>query len=75
MTPEEFQKFYPLLADWLRTTLAAHEGAAQTVASRGFLRLPLYFTAENFSVDESHLNRPIAIPTVILVGTDALCRF
>ena len=49
MTPEEFQKFYPLLADWLRTTLAAHEGAAQTVASRGFLRLPLYFTAETLA--------------------------
>jgi hypothetical protein len=49
MTPEEFQKFYPLLADWLRTTLAAHAGAAQTVASRGFLRLPLFFTAETLA--------------------------
>lgn len=49
MTPEEFQKFYPLLSDWLRTTLAAHAGAAQTVASRGFLRLPLYFAAETLA--------------------------
>jgi hypothetical protein len=49
MTPEEFQKFYPLLVDWLRTTLAAQAGAAQPVASRGFLRLPLYFTAETLT--------------------------
>jgi hypothetical protein len=46
MTPEDFQKFYPLLIDWLRTTLATYAGRTQTVASRAFPRLPLYFTAE-----------------------------
>jgi hypothetical protein len=49
MTPEEFQKFYPLLSEWLRTTLAVHAGAARTVASRAFPRLPLYFTADTLA--------------------------
>ena len=44
MTPDEVQKFYPLLFDWLRATLAMHSKAARTVASCGFSRLPLYFT-------------------------------
>ena len=49
MTPEEFQKFYPLVVNWIRITLTAHAGSAQTVASRGFPRLPLYFTAETLA--------------------------
>jgi hypothetical protein len=49
MTPEEFQKFYPLLIDWLRATLSAHAGAARTVASCGFLRLPHYFNDETLT--------------------------
>ena len=37
MTPQEFQKFYPLIAQWLRETLAAHARSARAVASCGFL--------------------------------------
>lgn len=49
MTPQEFQKFYPLIARWLRETLAAHARSARAVASCGFLGLPLYFKAETLS--------------------------
>lgn len=49
MTPQEFQKFYPLIAQWLRETLAAHARSARAVASCGFLGLPLYFKAETLS--------------------------
>jgi len=45
MTPEEFQKYYPRLLGWIDTTLRAHAENARTVASRGFSRLPLYFSA------------------------------
>jgi hypothetical protein len=45
MTPEEFQKYYPRLLGWIDTTLRAHAENARTVASRGFPRLPLYFSA------------------------------
>ena len=50
MTPQEFQKFYPLIAQWLRETLAAHARSARAVASCGFLGLPLYFKAETLSL-------------------------
>ena len=43
-SPEEFAKFYPPLLDWIRTTLIGSMHIAQTVASRRFSRLPLYFT-------------------------------
>jgi hypothetical protein len=49
MTQQEFQKFYPLLIDWLRATLMAHARAARTVASCAFPRLPLYFTADTLA--------------------------
>lgn len=43
MTPEEFQAHYPQVIGWIRSTLQAHEGGAKSVASAGFVRLPLYF--------------------------------
>jgi hypothetical protein len=50
MTPQEFQKFYPLVIEWLRTTLMTHAGIARTVASCVFPRLPLYFTADTLAL-------------------------
>jgi hypothetical protein len=44
MSPEEFSKYYPPLIDWIRNTLATTAHEANTVASFGFSRLPLYFT-------------------------------
>ena len=46
VTPEEFQVFYPPVIGWIRLTLAAHEKNAKSVASVGFVRLPLYFSDE-----------------------------
>ena len=46
MTPEEFQKYYPRLLGWIDATLRTHAGDARTIASRGFPRLPRYFSAD-----------------------------
>ncbi len=46
MTPEEFNKFYPPLADWINRTLVDHAESMRSVASAGFPRLPLYFSQE-----------------------------
>ena len=75
MTPEEFQKFYPLLVDWLRTTLAAHAGAAQTVASRGFSRLPLYFTAETLASTKVVLADQLPVPPLSSWGLTRFADF
>ena len=53
MTPQEFKKFYPLIARWLRETLTAHAHSARAVASCGFLGLPLYFKAETLKFGKS----------------------
>ena len=49
MTPEEFQKFYPLLLGWIDATLRAQSENTRTVVSRGFPRLPLYFSADTLT--------------------------
>jgi hypothetical protein len=46
MTPEEFAAVYPLVLRWIRQTLADHAQSAKPVASRGFKRLPLYFSQQ-----------------------------
>ena len=68
MAPEEFAKFYPPLLDWIRTTLAASAHVAQTVASRGFSRLPLYFTEEILASTKVVLADPLPMPPLSSMG-------
>ena len=75
MSPEEFAKFYPPLLAWIRNTLTASASVAQTVASRGFSRLPLYFTEETLAIDKSRFSRSVANATPIFHGVSALRRF
>jgi hypothetical protein len=72
MSPEEFAKFYPPLIDWIRNTLTASAPVAQTVASRGFLRLPLYFTQKALASAKVVLVDPLPIPPLSSMG---LARF
>ncbi|MGC1892408.1 MAG: hypothetical protein WA763_01745 [Pseudolabrys sp.] len=71
MTPEEFQKFYPALLGWIDITLRAHAGT-QTVISRGFPRLPLYFSADTLASAKVVLVDKLPIPPLSSWG---LIRF
>ncbi|MGB8112076.1 MAG: hypothetical protein WCF41_22770 [Pseudolabrys sp.] len=62
MTPEEFQKFYPVLLGWIDITLRAHAANTQTVISRGFPRLPLYFSADTLASAKVVLVDKLPIP-------------
>jgi len=68
MAPEEFAKFYPPLLDWIRNTLAASAHVVQTVASRGFSRLPLYFTEETLASTKVVLADPLPMPPLSSMG-------
>ncbi len=68
MTPEDFQKFYPLVANWIQNTLAAYAGAAQTVASRGFSRLPRCFTAKTLASAKVVLVDRLPVPPLSAMG-------
>jgi hypothetical protein len=72
MSPEEFAKFYPPLLDWIQTTLTASAPVAQTVASRGFSRLPLYFTEKTLASTKVVLVDPLPMPPLSSMG---LVRF
>ena len=72
MSPEEFAKFYPPLIAWIRNMLTASAPAAQTVASRGFSRLPIYFTEKTLASAKVVLVDPLPMPPLSSIG---LARF
>ena len=68
MSPEEFAKYYPPLLDWIQTTLTASANVAQTIASRGFSRLPLYFTEKTLASTKVVLVDPLPMPPLSSMG-------
>ena len=72
MSPEEFAKFYPPLFNWIRTTLTTTAHMVRPVASRGFSRLPLYFTEELLESTKVVLVDQLPIPPLAAMG---LMRF
>jgi hypothetical protein len=75
MPPEEFAKFYPPLLDWIRTTLTTSAHVAQTVASRGFSRLPLYFTEKTLASTKVVLLDPLPMPPLSSMGLARFAEF
>ena len=72
MTEQEFRAAYPLIAGWIKKTLAEHATAARPVASFGFSRLPSYY-------DEQTLvsSKVVSVPRVPMPPLSAmgLARF
>ena len=75
MTPEEFQKYYPRLLGWIDATLRAHPGNPRTVASRGFPRLPLYFSADTLTSAKVVLVDQLPIPPLLSWGLTRFAEF
>jgi len=75
MFPEEFAKFYPRLLDWIRTTLTANTHVAQTVASREFSRLPLYFSEKTLASTKVVLVDPLPMPPLSSMGLARFANF
>ena len=75
MTPEEFQKYYPRLLGWIDVTLKTHEANARTVVSRGFPRLPLYFSADTLTSAKVVLVDQLPIPPLSSWGLTRFADF
>jgi hypothetical protein len=75
MTPEEFQRYYPRLLGWIDATLRAHAANAQTVISRGFPRLPLYFGANTLTSAKVVLVDQLPIPPLSSWGLTRFADF
>jgi hypothetical protein len=75
MSPEEFAKFYPPLLEWIRTTLTVKVHAAQSIASLGFSRLPLYFTENTLESTKVVLVDPLPMPPLSSMGLGRFADF
>jgi hypothetical protein len=75
MSPEEFAKFYPPLLEWIRGTLGSSANAGQTVASRRFSRLPLYFTENTLASTKVVLVDPLPMPPLSSMGLGRFADF
>jgi hypothetical protein len=75
MTPEEFQTIYPHVVAWIRQTLVAHANKAQTVASRGFTRLPLYFSGELLASTKFVALERLPMPPLSALGLSQFAQF
>jgi hypothetical protein len=75
MSPEEFAKYYPPLLDWIQTTLTASAHVAQTIASRGFSRLSLYFTEKTLASAKVVLVDPLPMPPLSSMGLVRFAEF
>jgi hypothetical protein len=68
MSPEEFAAAYPLVLAWLQQTVAGHEGSAKTVASKGFKRLPSYFSQELLHAAKVVAVTRVPVPPLSSIG-------
>src|SRR5258708_32537645 len=75
MTPKDFQKFFPLVDNWIWAALAAHAGTARPVASCGFPRLPLYFTAETLASAKVVIMDRLPVPPLSSWGLTQFASF
>jgi hypothetical protein len=75
LTPEEFEKYFPLLRSWIGSTLASHAGGTQTVASRSFPRLPSYFSAQTLASSKVVLVDRLPIPPLSAWGLTRFAEF
>jgi hypothetical protein len=75
MSPEEFQKFYPPLIEWIRKMLEANAHVAQTVSSRGFSRLPHYFTKHTLESTKVVIVDPLPVPPLASMGLTRFAGF
>jgi hypothetical protein len=75
MTPETFERLYPVVESWIQGTLAAHAGNKQAVASRGFPRLSHYFKAETLASAKVVLVDRLPLPPLSSIGLAQFAEF
>jgi hypothetical protein len=75
MTPDEFQKLFPLVHSWILETLASHSGAAKPVTSQGFVRLPNYFSSELLTSTKFVIVDRVPMPPLSTLGLAQFAGF
>src|SRR5436305_2532732 len=68
MTPEEFAAAYPIVLSWIEQTIGTHQRSANTVSSRGFKHLPLYFSQELLETTKVVPVTRVPVPSLSSMG-------
>ena len=75
MIEQEFRKAYPLIAGWIRQTLAQYASVARPVASFGFSRLPHYYDEQLLTSSMVVLVPRVPVPPLSAMGLDRFSDF
>lgn len=75
MTPETFEKLYPVVDSWIQSTLAAHARQKRAVASCGFPRLPNYFRSETLASSKVVLVEQLPVAPLSSMGLPQFAQF
>ena len=75
MTEQEFRRVYPLIAGWIKQTLAEHASAARSVASLGFGRLAHYYDAPLLVSSLVVVVPRVPVPPLSAMGLDRFSDF
>jgi hypothetical protein len=75
MTEQEFRKAYPLIAGWIKQTLAEHASAARPVTSLGFSHLPHYYDEQLLASSMVVLVPKVPMPPLSAMGLDRFREF
>ena len=75
MTGQEFRKVYPLIAGWIKQTLAEHASAARPVASFGFSRLPHFYDPQLLASSMVVIVPRVPVPPLSAMGFDRFRDF
>ena len=68
MTPEEFAVLYPIVLAWIQKTISDHAVSAKTIGTRGFKRLPSYFSQELLDATKVVLVPRVPTPPLSSIG-------
>ena len=75
MKPEDFQKVFPFVRDWITQTLAAHAAKAKPVASLNFFRLPHYYSGELLARAKVVFVEKCPVPPLSAIGLNQFADF
>jgi len=75
MTEQEFRTVYPLIAGWIRKTLAEHASAAWPMASLGFSRLLHYHDEKILASTKVVFVSRVPVPLLSAMGLDRFSDF
>lgn len=75
MTPEQFQRVFPFVSDWISQTLVTHDAKAKSVVSFNFPRLPRYYSTDFLSRAKVVFVDKCPVPPLSAIGLSQFADF